>query len=186
MSEPRLTVRELDFNRYTLWFIYACIIYSIIGFSWGVLVNMMPDVAQFIRGRPHGDKIMLGHAHLNLLGWVEMAIFGAIYYLVPRLVKRPIYSLTLVKVHFWMHNFGLVGLVSCFVAAGTVGGIASASHPPSEVTAMVLPLMIAGGLFGTLVLLANCIWGYNIYRTSRGSTEIYAKSASYQQEKTYG
>lgn len=39
MSEPRLSERELDFNRYTLWFIYACIIYSIIGFSWGVIVK---------------------------------------------------------------------------------------------------------------------------------------------------
>ncbi len=187
MSEPRLSERELDFNRYTLWFIYACIIYSIIGFSWGVIVSSMPDVAHFVRNRPHGDKIMLGHAHLNLLGWVEMAIFGAVYYLVPRLVKRPIYSLTLVKVHFWMHNFGLLGLVGCFVAAGVVGGRASVSLPPSEVSMLVLPLMMAGGLFGTLVLLANCIWGYNIYRTSRRSPRIYPQEADYgQQEKTYG
>ena len=33
-----------------------------------------------------------------------MAIFGPIYYFIPRLVNRPIYSLRLVKVHFWMHN----------------------------------------------------------------------------------
>lgn len=187
MSEPRLSVHQLDYNRYTLWFIYACIIYSIIGFSWGVVVSMMPDVAQFIRNRPHGSKIMLGHAHINLLGWVEMAIFGAIYYLIPRLVKRPIYSLTLVKVHFWLHNFGLIGLVGCFVAAGIVGGRASVNFPPSEVTAMVLPIMIAGGIFGILVLLANCIWGYNIYMTSRKSPEVYEQPTGYQQqEKTYG
>jgi cbb3-type cytochrome oxidase subunit 1 len=41
---------------------------------------------------------------------------------VPRLVNRPIYSLRLVKVHFWMHNVGLVGMVGLFTLAGVIGG----------------------------------------------------------------
>lgn len=166
MSEPWFHAQESEYRRYTLWFIYACVIYSIIGFSWGVVVSTIPDLGHFIRNRPHGDKIMLGHAHLNLLGWVEMAIFGSIYYIIPRLVGRPMYSLSLVKAHFWIHNVGLLGLVTSFVVAGAVGGIYSVSLPPEDVRRMVVPLMMLGGLFGTLVLLANCIWGYNIYRTT--------------------
>ena len=111
---------------------------------------------------------MLGHGHLNLLGWVEMAIFGAIYYIIPRLVKRPIHSMKLVKVHFWVHNFGLLGMVSSFVAAGAIGGIASQYATPADVKLMVRPFMISVGSFGFLVLAANCIWGYNIFRTCSG------------------
>jgi len=33
---------------------------------------------------------------------------------------------------------------------------------------MVSRLMMAVGMFGTLVLTANIIWGYNLYRTSVG------------------
>ena len=111
---------------------------------------------------------MLGHGHINLLGWVEMAIFASIYYIIPRLVNHPIFSLKLVEVHFWIHNIGLLGMVSCFVAAGVIGGTASMQYPPDEVSAMVKPYMISVGMFGSLVLAANCIWAYNIFRTCAG------------------
>ncbi len=42
------------------------------------------------------------HAHLNLLGWVSMALFGIIYSIYPQAGKT-----TLAKTHFWLHNLGL-------------------------------------------------------------------------------
>ncbi len=170
-NEPWIHANEMDYKRYTLWFFYACVIYSLIGFSWGVMVGIMPDLRAFINHRPHGNLIMLGHGHINLLGWVEMAIFGSVYYIIPRIVKRPIYSLGLVKVHFWIHNFGLLGMVIAFVAAGTLGGMASMQMAPDEVKAVVRPFMIMVGLFGSLVLAANCIWAYNVFRTCAGWKE---------------
>ncbi len=170
-NEPWLHQNEIEYKRYTLWFFYACVIYSLIGFSWGVVVGMLPDLRDFINNRPHAHLIMLGHGHINLLGWVEMAIFGSVYFIVPRLVKRPIFSLKLVKVHFWTHNLGLMGMVVFFVAAGTMGGLASMEMPPDEVKTIVKPFMILVGVFGSIVLLANCIWAYNIFRTCSGWEE---------------
>ena len=46
MNEP--WAKDQDYTRYTLWFIFACIIYSIIGFSWGAIVGMIPDLRDFI------------------------------------------------------------------------------------------------------------------------------------------
>ncbi len=156
--------QDKEFVRYTLWFVYACIIYSIIGFSWGALMGGMHEFKNYVDHAPNGRLILLAHGHINLLGWVEMAIFGALYFVVPRLVRRPIYSLRLVKIHFWMHNFGLLGMVIFFVVAGWIGG-----WDVSEAAArMVRQLMIGVGMFGALVLTANIIWGYNLYRTSAG------------------
>ncbi|MEK4229234.1 cytochrome-c oxidase [Solibacillus sp. FSL H8-0538] len=42
------------------------------------------------------------HAHLNLLGWVSMAIFGIIYSIYKNVGKTK-----LAKTHFWLHNIGL-------------------------------------------------------------------------------
>lgn len=159
---------DISYRRYILWFVYACIVYSIIGFSWGVIVGMLPDLREFINTRPHANLIMLGHGHINLLGWVEMAIFAALYYFFPSLVNRPIYSLRLVRIHFWTHNIGLMGMVISFVAAGSVGGLASMDMTSDEVNALVRPLLISVGIFGTLVLIANCIWAYNLFQTGRG------------------
>jgi cbb3-type cytochrome oxidase subunit 1 len=177
-TRPWTHEREQDYRRYTLWFIYACVIYSIIGFSWGVVVGMFPDLREFINHRPHGNLIMLGHGHLNLLGWVEMAIFGAIYYIIPRLVRRPIYSFKLVRIHFWVHNFGLLGMVVSFVAAGVMGGVASMTMSPAETSAIVRPIMITVGMFGLLVLSANIIWGYNIFRTCMGWEKDYVRDSA--------
>ncbi len=159
---------EEEYTGYTLRFIYACIVYAIIGFSWGALMGGVSEFRHFVDHRLHGDLIVRAHTHINLLGWVEMAIFGAVYYLIPRLVKREIYSMGLVKVHFWMHNFGLIGMVVLFTVAGIIGGRASLHMTPDQIEPLVRPWLAGVGLFGTLVLIANIIWGYNIFKTCRG------------------
>src|SRR5674476_815116 len=153
-----------EFTRYILLFVYACIIYSIIGFSWGAIMGGVPAFRHFVDYSAHGRLITLAHGHINLLGWVEMAIFAALYYVVPVVSRRQIYSLRLVKVHFWMHNFGLIGMVTFFLSAGLIGGLAEGD----DVEKLVSHLMAFVGVFGTLVLSANIIWGYNLYKTTVG------------------
>ena len=126
------------------------------------------DFRHFVDHRLHGNLIVRAHTHINLLGWVEMAIFAALYYIIPRLVRSPIYSMSLVKVHFWTHNVGLIGMVILFTTAGIIGGMNSPYATPAEVEVMVKPWLAAMGMFGTLVLIANMIWAYNLFRTCAG------------------
>jgi nitric oxide reductase large subunit len=72
-----------EFTRYILLFVYACIIYSIIGFSWGAIMGGVPAFRHFVDYSAHGRLITLAHGHINLLGWVEMAIFAALTMLFP-------------------------------------------------------------------------------------------------------
>ena len=65
------------------------------------------------------------HAHLNLLGWVSLALAGVIYHLFPAAGETR-----LAKIHFWIHNLSLppfmVALaifLSGTLAAGPVVGI---------------------------------------------------------------
>ena len=152
-----------EFTKYLIWFVYACIIYSIIGFTWGALMGGVPAFRYFVDYSAHGRLITLAHGHINLLGWVEMAIFGALYYVVPTVTKRQIYSVRLVKIHLWMHNFGLIGMVVFFFSAGLIGGLST-----GETTEKVVSHLLAFvGMFGMLVLTANIIWGYNLYKTTK-------------------
>jgi cbb3-type cytochrome oxidase subunit 1 len=158
------TTKNRDFTQYLLWFVYACIIYSIIGFSWGALMGGIPAIRHFVDESPHGRLITLAHGHINLLGWVEMAIFAALYYVVPKVARRPLYSVRLMKIHFWIHNFGLIGMVVFFLAAGLVGGL-SADEGTEKLVSHLLAFV---GIFGTLVLSANIIWGFNLFKTAIG------------------
>lgn len=152
-----------EYKKYVLWFVYACILYSIVGFSWGAIMGGIPAYRHFVDFSAHGRLITLAHGHINLLGWVEMAIFASLYYVVPTVAQRQIYSLKLVKVHFWMHNFGLIGMVVFFLMAGLLGGMMTGD----DAEKMVNRLMAFVGLFGILVLTANIIWGYNLYKTTK-------------------
>ena len=152
-----------EFNKYLLWFVYACIIYSIIGFTWGAVMGGVPAFRYFVDYSAHGRLITLAHGHINLLGWVEMAIFAALYYVVPTVSRRQIYSVRLVKIHFWMHNFGLIGMVVFFLSAGLIGGL-STGESTEKVVSHLLAFV---GMFGMLVLTANIIWGYNLYKTTK-------------------
>jgi cbb3-type cytochrome oxidase subunit 1 len=42
------------------------------------------------------------HAHLNLLGWVSLALIGLIYRAYPQAGNTRLAGL-----HFWLHNIGL-------------------------------------------------------------------------------
>ena len=161
--EPLSTV-----DRYILRFFYACIGYALIGFSWGAIQSGVPTIRHFLEAPP-ARFIILAHGHINLLGWVEMAIFGASYYIIPRVLNRPVASDRLVKVHFWTHNLGLVMMVAGFFVAGYLGahlfwnGVAS----QTSITHARAPWMGMVGMGGLLVLGANAIFAYNIYRTAR-------------------
>lgn len=163
-STEQNALQDKDFTRYLLWFVYACIIYSIIGFSWGAIMGGVPAFRHFVDYSAHGRLITLAHGHINLLGWVEMAIFAALYYVVPMVSRRSIYSVRLVKIHFWMHNFGLIGMVVFFFTAGLVGGLSTGE----DAEKLVSHLLAFVGIFGMLVLSANIIWGYNLYKTTIG------------------
>lgn len=48
------------------------------------------------------------HAHLNLAGWVTLAIIGLIYRAYPQAAQNKLASW-----HFWLHNIGLPVMQGC-------------------------------------------------------------------------
>jgi cbb3-type cytochrome oxidase subunit 1 len=68
-------------------------------FTIGVLVGLTMGII-------HDFRFTSVHAHINLLGWVSMAIFGLIYHFYPHAAKTK-----LAKTHFWLHNIGLPAMM---------------------------------------------------------------------------
>jgi cbb3-type cytochrome oxidase subunit 1 len=84
------------------------------------------------------------HAHLNLLGWVSMALFGLIYRAWPAAGQTM-----LARWHFWIHNLGLpVFMVSLFLMLE--GNLAAA--PGVEIAA-------------TVIVIATALFAVNLWRT---------------------
>jgi hypothetical protein len=73
-------------------FILVSIIYSIIGMTLGIGMGMHKDFS-----------LAHLHAHINLIGWVMMAIFGLVYNAFPKMALS-----TIGKVHFYVANIGAI------------------------------------------------------------------------------
>lgn len=81
------------------------------------------------------------HVHINLLGWVSMAIGGLVY------DRYATAARTLGKWHFWLHNFGVP------IMMGGLVGLESGYTSFTPVVAVGSSLI----LLGTLVFFINLV-----------------------------
>jgi cytochrome c oxidase cbb3-type subunit 1 len=94
-----------------------------IGTVQGV-VQTFPGVAQWIReAGPAGHLIdPLAHAHINLVGGVTTGLMGLFYYVLPRLLNRPVHSPVLAATSFWFSAIGVGTFYISLVILGLIEG----------------------------------------------------------------
>ena len=110
----------------------------------------------------HFTHYTIGHSHLGLYAFFTMILFGAIYYIMPRLVKWEWPYPALIKFHFW---FVAVG-IALYVAAMTIGGILQgfymndASRPFMDSVNLSKPYLFARTIGGVLILIGHLLFIY--------------------------
>jgi len=112
------------------WFCMA-VIYFVIAVALGLVMGGT------------GDHSLLDvHAHLNLLGWVSMSLFGLIGSAYPAITQGRI-----AKWQFWLHNIGMPVMLAALAAQ--IKGV----HGVSPLLGMGSVMVgIAVALFAWLVL----------------------------------
>ncbi len=98
-------------DKSTVWFLYMSLFYLALGVVMGLVMVFLPTAT---------GAVYRAHAHVNLLGWVSMMIFGVAYHILPRFSGRPVKHPRLIWPHFWLTNGGLVGMSVAWVV-GTAG-----------------------------------------------------------------
>ena len=104
-------------------FLVLSVVHLFIGTVQGVL-QTFPGIAQWIReAGPAGHLIdPLAHAHINLVGGVTMGMMGLIYYVLPKVLGKDVYSPVLAGASFWLSTVGVLGFFCSLVALGIVEG----------------------------------------------------------------
>ena len=128
---------------------------------------------KFVNSLSHYTEWTIGHVHSGALGWVAYISFGAIYYLVPHLWKKPLFSKGLVSLHLWVSSIGIVGYIATMWLAGIGEGLnLSAYNDKGFLTYSFVEVVQQKHIFyilraasGGLYLLGVLIMVYNIYRT---------------------
>ena len=71
----------------------------------------------------HFTNWTIGHVHSGALGWVGMVSFGILYWLFPRVWKRPLAYPSWATTHFWLATIGIVLYTVSMWAAGLTEGL---------------------------------------------------------------
>lgn len=125
------------------WFVKAFIRASLAWFTAGIVLGVaMAAHPAWVVYRP-------AHAHMNVVGFITMMIFGVGYQLLPRLFGFGLHSPALAIAHWWLANVGLAMMVVGFCLAPHIG-------PKSA------PVTATGG---SLFALGAFSFVYNMWRT---------------------
>jgi cytochrome c oxidase cbb3-type subunit 1/cytochrome c oxidase cbb3-type subunit I/II len=127
----------------------------------------LPDVQRVT----HFNNWVVAHAHVGVLGFAGMIALGGIYYVVPKLAGRALYSRFLADFQYWMILIGVVGFTVVLTIAGLIQGNAWIN---GETIYRVLPQIhiyyVVRASLGLIVFSSAVLGFYNILRT------LYAKA----------
>ncbi len=87
-------------------FIHTAVAYLLAGVALGTYMGAAQDF-----------RFTHVHAHLNLLGWVALALAGLLYDRYPQLTRGP-----LAEAHDWLHSVGLAVFMAAFAGLASGGG----------------------------------------------------------------
>lgn len=109
-----------------------------------------------------------GHAHMAPFGAFSFIGFIMIYYAIPRITGREIYSKALMSWHYYLSVLGFLIFAFSMWIAGVMQGFAWMEATPFiETVRMAAPFVAVRAVGGTLMILAQFFFAYNIYKTVR-------------------
>ncbi|MDH4133851.1 MAG: cytochrome-c oxidase, cbb3-type subunit I [Gammaproteobacteria bacterium] len=128
----------------------------------------------------HYTDWTIGHVHSGALGWVAMITIGAMYFLIPRLYGREMYSMKLVETHFWIATIGIVLYIASMWISGILQGLmwravnqdGTLTYSFVESVAAMHPFYIVRTLGGVFFLVGMLIMAYNLWKTIAGAKPV--------------
>ena len=112
----------------------------------------------------HFTNWVIAHSHMGVFGFAGFTALGGIYFILPRITGRPLYSRRLAEVQYWLVLIGLTGFFVVLTIAGLIQGNGWLN---GETVYRILPqiylYMVLRASLGVLILGGAMMGLYNIY-----------------------
>jgi len=108
----------------------------------------------------HFTHFTVAHAHLGMYAFVSMVLFGAIYFMVPRVLNWEWPYPKLITLHFWLVTVGIAIYFIGLSIGGWLQGQAmlDASRPFMDSVAVTLPYLQSRSVGGALMTLGHFVF----------------------------
>lgn len=113
----------------------------------------------------HFTHFTVAHAHLGMYGFFSMIMFGAIYFIMPRIVNWEWPYPRLIAVHFWLVVAGFAVYFVGLTAGGWLQGLAmlDAKRPFMDSVALTRVYLEARSVGGTLMTLGHLVFAVHFF-----------------------
>src|SRR5437588_4222590 len=140
--------------RFTVFGAMSYTVFSVVG-----LLISLRSVARYV----NFSQTSLAYSHLGLYAFFTMVIFGAMYYIVPRLIGREWRYASLIKLHFWSSAYGIGLMVLLLLIGGFVQGLSlnDATLSFAESTQSILPYLRGRSLSGILLTVSHFVFAFH-------------------------
>lgn len=134
--------------------VFGAMTYTVVSFQGSLMA--IPSLNTLT----HFTHYTIGHSHLGLYGFFTMVMFGAMYYIVPRLVGWEWPSASMIRWHFWLAAIGIVLMVGSLTLGGIIQGLAL--YDPAvnfnNSTRFAEPFLWVRGFSGILLTVAHVVF----------------------------
>lgn len=129
----------------------------------------------------HFTDWIVAHVHVGTLAWNGFMMFGMMYWLIPRLVKAPLFSLKLANFHFWIGTLGIIFYtLPMYVAGFTQASMWKQFNPDGtlvygnflETVTQLMPLYWMRAIGGTLYFIGIIVLVVNVWATVAAGSKV--------------
>ena len=126
------------------------------------------------------------HIHMGTMGWVSMTCFAAIYYLIPRIYGKKLFSIPLANLQFWLILVGqLIWSFSLWIAGVLQAGMWNAMNADGslkytfmETMTEMYPYWWIRAVGGVIYFAGILIFIYNLVMTVRSGEPAATQAAA--------
>lgn len=142
-------------NRIARMFAFACITWGVVGMLLGVIAafQLAFPALNFSEYFPHLAFGRLRPVHTNavIFAFVGNGIFTAVYYAIPRLLKTPMWSKALGRIHFWGWQTIIVLAAVTLLSGFTTGKEYAELEWPIDILITLIWVIFGINIFGTIL-----------------------------------
>lgn len=138
----------------------------------GTIFYFFVNIQGSMMALPHVQRIthfnnwVVGHAHIGVLGFAGVTALGGMYFILPRITGRPLYSRFLADVQYWLVLIGITGFAVVLTTAGLIQGNAWYNGETLYRTLPeIQPYYILRASLGTLIVVGAYLGLYNVIRS---------------------
>jgi cytochrome c oxidase cbb3-type subunit 1/cytochrome c oxidase cbb3-type subunit I/II len=114
----------------------------------------------------HFNNWVVGHAHIGVLGFAGVTALGGLYFLLPRITGKPLYSKFLADLQYWLVLIGITGFAIVLTIVGLIQGNAWYNGETLYRTLPeIQPYYVLRASLGTFIMIGAYLGLYNIIRT---------------------